>query len=104
VGSQVGVGLLLEQPGAEITHQFDDTGFPLVEGDEVGLVFGVEHQVEGRSGVTQELFFQRLLVRRFTRMFTHDASSNRTPLLTRSYPTASHLAQLRDYTLLLGTV
>jgi hypothetical protein len=51
----VGLGLALEQPGAQVAHQLADAALALVEGDQVGLVLGVEHQVEGRRRVRQEL-------------------------------------------------
>jgi hypothetical protein len=47
----VGVGVLLAQQGAQVAPQLTVAGFALVEGDQVGLVVGVEHQVEGRRGV-----------------------------------------------------
>jgi hypothetical protein len=47
------VDVLLEQPDREVTAQFDGPLFPLVEGHELILVLGIEHQVEGSGGVGQ---------------------------------------------------
>ena len=61
-GVGVGVGVLLQQPGAQVAAQLQGTPLPLVEGDEVGLVVGVEHQVEGGSGVGQPAAPQLLVL------------------------------------------
>jgi hypothetical protein len=50
-GLRIGVDVLLEQPGREVTAEFDGPLLPLVEGHELILVPGIEHQVEGGSGV-----------------------------------------------------
>jgi hypothetical protein len=47
------VDVLLEQPDREVTAQFDGPLFPLVEGHELILILGIEHQVEGSGGVGQ---------------------------------------------------
>jgi len=52
-GPGIGVDVLLEQPGGEVAAQLDGPLLPLVEGDELILVSGIEHQVEGGSGVGQ---------------------------------------------------
>jgi hypothetical protein len=49
----IDVDVLLEQPDREVTAQFDGPLFPLVEGHELILVPGIEHQVEGSGGVDQ---------------------------------------------------
>jgi hypothetical protein len=52
-GPGIGVDVLLEQPGREVAAEFDGPLLPLVKGDELILVSGVEHQVEGGCGVGQ---------------------------------------------------
>jgi hypothetical protein len=50
--------MLLEQPGREVTAEFDGPLLPLVEGDELILVLRIEHQVEGGCGVGQPALAQ----------------------------------------------
>jgi hypothetical protein len=50
--------VLLEQPGREVTAEFDGPLLPLVEGDELILVSGIEQQVEGGCGVGQPALTQ----------------------------------------------
>jgi hypothetical protein len=52
-GPGIGVDVLLEQPGRQVAAEFDGPLLPLVEGDELILVSGIEHQVEGGCGVGQ---------------------------------------------------
>jgi hypothetical protein len=67
--------LALQEPGAKVTQQLDDAGLALVEGDEVSLVVGVEHQVEGGRRVGQPLPAQRFLVRSAAGRLAHGAIS-----------------------------
>jgi len=53
-GLRVGVDVLLEEPGDQIPAQVDGPFLALIEGDELVLVFGVEHQVEGSAAVAEE--------------------------------------------------
>jgi hypothetical protein len=53
--------VLLEEPDREVTAQFDGPLFPLVEGHELILVLGIEHQVEGRCGVGEPALAQGLV-------------------------------------------
>jgi hypothetical protein len=57
----IDVDVLLEQPDREVTAQFDGPLFPLVEGHELILVLGIEHQVEGSGGVGQPALAQGLV-------------------------------------------
>src|SRR5262245_37273994 len=52
-GPGIDVDMLLEQPGREVTAEFDGPLLPPVEGDELILVLRIEHQVEGSGGVGQ---------------------------------------------------
>ena len=54
MGLCVGVDMLLEQPGDQIPPQVDGPFLTLIEGDELVLVFGAEHQVEGGAAVAEE--------------------------------------------------
>jgi hypothetical protein len=51
-GLGIGVELLLEEPGGQIPPEFAGALLPLVEGDELVLVFGAEHEIEGSGRVT----------------------------------------------------
>ncbi len=50
-GLVVGVGMLLDQPGGQVASQLAGAGLALIEGDQIGLVIGVEHQVKGGGGL-----------------------------------------------------
>ena len=56
--------MLLEEPGGEIAAEFPGPFFALVEGDELVLVVGAEHQVESGGGVAEpalaEFFTSRI--------------------------------------------
>ena len=52
-GLRVGVDVLLEEPGGQITPQFAGAFLTLVEGDELILVFRAEHEVEGGGGMAE---------------------------------------------------
>lgn len=52
-GLSVGVDVLLEEPGGQIASQFAGAFLALVEGDELVLVFGAEHEVEGGGGMAE---------------------------------------------------
>ncbi|HLX10359.1 MAG TPA: hypothetical protein VKY89_21100, partial [Thermoanaerobaculia bacterium] len=45
--------MLLEEPGREVTAEFDGPLLSLVEGHELILASRIEHQIEGRSGVIE---------------------------------------------------
>jgi hypothetical protein len=47
--------VLLQQPGLEVIDRFTGACLALVEGGEVGLMLGVEHEVEGGAGVREPL-------------------------------------------------
>ena len=53
--------MLLEEPDREVTAEFDGPLFPLVEGHELILVLGIEHQVEGGCGVGEPALAKGLL-------------------------------------------
>jgi hypothetical protein len=46
--------VLLQQPGRQVPPQLERTFLALVERDQLVLVFGAEHQVEGGGAVTEE--------------------------------------------------
>ncbi len=50
-GPGVGVDLLLEEPGGQVPPEFAGTLLPLVEGEELILEFGADHEIEGGRGV-----------------------------------------------------
>ena len=50
-GLGVGVDVLLEEPSGQVAAEFADALLALLEGDELFLVVGVEHQIEGGRGV-----------------------------------------------------
>ena len=52
-GLSIGVDVLLEEPGGQITSQLAGAFLALVEGDELVLVFGAEHEVEGGGGMAE---------------------------------------------------
>jgi len=54
-GGSVGVEVLLQQPGLEVIDGFTGAGLALVEGGEVRLMLGVEHEVEGGAGIREPL-------------------------------------------------
>jgi hypothetical protein len=54
-GVGVGIEVLLQQPGLEAIDGFTGACLALVEGGEVGLMLGVEHEVEGGPGVREPL-------------------------------------------------
>ena len=58
-GLRLGVDVLLEEPGGQILPQFAGPLLTLVEGDELVLIFGSEHEVEG--GGTQPIPAESLL-------------------------------------------
>jgi hypothetical protein len=45
--------VLLEEPGGQVLPQFAGALLTLVEGDELALVFGSEHEVEGGGGMAE---------------------------------------------------
>src|SRR5262245_63839840 len=45
--------MLLDQPGGQVAAQFAGAGLALIEGHQVGLVVGVEHQIKGSGGMGQ---------------------------------------------------
>jgi hypothetical protein len=45
--------VLLEEPGGQIASQLAGAFLALVEGDELVLVFGAEHEVEGGGGMAE---------------------------------------------------
>ena len=47
-------GVLLEQPGRQVTPEFPGAFLPLIEGDELVLVVGAEQQIEGGAAVAEE--------------------------------------------------
>jgi hypothetical protein len=49
----VSVGVLLDEPGGEVSAEVVSTQLALVEGHQVGLVVGVEHQIKGGGGVAE---------------------------------------------------
>jgi hypothetical protein len=49
----VRVDVLLDEPGGEVAAEVEGARLALVEGHQVGLVVGVEHQVEGGRGVAE---------------------------------------------------
>jgi hypothetical protein len=49
----VGVEVLLEEPGREVTAEFDGPLLPLIEGHELILASRIEHQIEGGRGVSE---------------------------------------------------
>jgi hypothetical protein len=53
--------VLLEEPGREVTAEFDGPLLPLVEGHELILALGIEHQIEGSCGVSEPSLAQGLL-------------------------------------------
>jgi hypothetical protein len=53
-GRRVGVGVLLEQPGDQVVSQFAGSILTLLEGNQLVLVLGVEHQIKGSGGVPQK--------------------------------------------------
>lgn len=57
----VGVEVLLEEPGREVTTEFDGPLLPLVEGHELILASGIEHQIEGGRGVSKPAPAESLL-------------------------------------------
>jgi hypothetical protein len=50
---RLGVDVLLEEPGGQILPQFAGALLTLVEGDELVLVFGSEHEVEGGGSMAE---------------------------------------------------
>ena len=61
-GLSVGVNVLLEEPGGQIASQFAGAFLALVEGDELVLVLGAEHEVEGGAAVAEETLTEFLTV------------------------------------------
>jgi hypothetical protein len=57
----VGVEVLLEEPGREVTAEFDSPLLPLIEGHELTLTSGIEHQIEGGRGVSEPALAESLL-------------------------------------------
>jgi hypothetical protein len=53
--------VLLEKPDGEVTAEFDGPLFALVEGHELVLVLGIEHQIEGGRGVVEPSLAKRRL-------------------------------------------
>ncbi len=55
VGSGLGIGvdLRLEEPGGQVPPEFAGPLLPLVESDELVLVFGTEHEIESGGSVTE---------------------------------------------------
>jgi hypothetical protein len=51
VGVRVGGDVLLEEPSGQVASEFAGAPFALVEGDELFLALGIEHQLEGGLGV-----------------------------------------------------
>jgi hypothetical protein len=49
----VRVGMLLDEPGGEVAAEVEGPQLALIEGHQVGLVVGVEHQVKGGGGVAE---------------------------------------------------
>jgi hypothetical protein len=47
--------MLLDQPGGQVASQLTGPTLALVEGNQVGLVLGVEHLIEGGRGMSQPL-------------------------------------------------
>ena len=54
-GIRIGVDVLLEHPGREIAAQFARPLLALLERDQLFLVFGIEHQVEGRGRLSEKM-------------------------------------------------
>lgn len=54
VGGGVVVGVLLQQGEDELLSQVQGPLLALIEGDKVGGEGGVEHQIEGGGGLSQE--------------------------------------------------
>jgi hypothetical protein len=52
-GLCLGVDVLLEEPGGQILPQFAGPLLTLVEGDELVLIFGSEHEVEGGGSMAE---------------------------------------------------
>jgi hypothetical protein len=52
-GPVLGVDVLLEEPGGQILPQFAGPLLTLVEGDELVLIFGSEHEVEGGGSMAE---------------------------------------------------
>src|SRR5262249_49654721 len=57
----VGIEVLLEEPDREVTAEFDGPLFPLVQGHELILASGIEHQIEGGCGVSEPAMAKGLL-------------------------------------------
>jgi hypothetical protein len=90
-GLRVGVDVLLQQPGDQVPAQVDGPFLALVEGDELVLVFGVEHQVEGGAAVAEETLAEFLTAGSgIGGRIIHDGYSSGTPQRTAttglSYP------------------
>jgi len=91
MGLCVGVDMLLEQPGDQIPPQVDGPFLTLIEGDELVLVFGAEHQVEGGAAVAEETLAEFLTAgSSIGGRIVHDGYSKGTPQRTAamglSYP------------------
>jgi hypothetical protein len=52
--------MLLDQPGGELAGQRAGAPFPLIEGDELILLIGIEHQLEDGLGLLEPLTPQAL--------------------------------------------
>jgi hypothetical protein len=100
-GLGVGVGVLLEDPDGQVAAEFAGTLLALVEGDELVLRGGVEHQVEGGGGMGQPTSTQLGTAGVGTRSsLVHDGYSKRRPRgsQTPGYPIPRQRAQERDCT------
>jgi hypothetical protein len=100
-GPGIGVDVLLEQPGRQVAAELDGPLLPLIEGDELILVSGIEHQVEGGCGVGQPALAKgRAAVLGLRSRIVHgrppDDRVNRTRILAYHIPPAR--AQERDCT------
>jgi hypothetical protein len=62
LGERIRIGVLLEQPGGQVAAEFASPLLALVEGDEVVLVRGGEHQVERGGRVGQKAAAQFLVI------------------------------------------